>query len=354
MAHDQPAWLLALDAEALRRRCGDLSHLAHASLVSVEDGPQRGARQLHLTNACGLTLEIEVDRACDIGQVRWAGVPIGWTSPSGLQHRAPSHETDNGLGLLRSFSGLLVTCGLDHTGAPATGDAGHFGYPLRKNLVHPLHGKLAESPSRLLGWGVDWAASPPVMWCEALIRQAAVFGEAFELRRRIEVDVAEPTVKVRDQVRNVAFRPSPHQILYHVNFGYPLLSGSAALHLRTANGAVALRHQDPSEGVSETVDEFTLQSDAAGWGHAVLHNPDLDMAAHLSFDRRTLPGFARWLAPEPGTYVTGLEPHNGVESLAGQSAAVQVLPPGQSVNYQLRVSLLSGARAGALTRGGFD
>ena len=141
-----------------------------------------------MSNACGLSLEIEVDRACDIGRVQYNGVPIGWTSPSGLQHPAPAPEAENGLGLLRSFSGFLVTCGLDHIGAPATADASNFGYPLRKNLVHPLHGRISAAPARLLGWGVDWNPERPVLWCDALIRQAAVFGEALELRRRIEVD----------------------------------------------------------------------------------------------------------------------------------------------------------------------
>lgn len=345
-------WLLDLDLEALRRRSGDLSHFACASLVSIEDGPQRGARQVRMSNACGLSLEIEVDRACDIGRVQYNGVPIGWTSPSGLQHPAPSPEAENGLGLLRSFSGFLVTCGLDHIGAPSMADASNFGYPLRKHLTHPLHGRISAAPSRLLGWGVDWHAERPVLWCEALIRQAAVFGEALELRRRIEVDVIEPKISVCDVVRNVSFRPSTHQILYHVNIGYPLLSRNAKLHLETAVDRQVLGHHDPLDECSESVEQFSVRSDAGGWGHALLYSPDIGLAAHLAFDRSTLPGFARWCAGEPGMYVTGLEPHSMCQATdSAKSPTPDVLLPMQSISYRFAIRLLGDERTRDMLRG---
>ena len=335
-----PPWLLGLDINSMRRRCGDLAHFARVVLVSIEDGPQRGARQLHISNACGLTLEVEVDRACDIGRVQYKGIPIGWTSPSGLQHPAPLHESEDGLGLLRSFSGLLVTCGLDHVGAPAIGDASAFGYSLRKRLSYPLHGRIGSAAARLLGWGVEWNRERPVLWCEALVRQAAVFGEALELRRRIEVDVYEPTIAVKDVVSNVCFRPCGHQILYHVNLGYPLLSGNAQLLLETLEGREQLEYGDPRDECSETVENISLRGDANGWAHAQLSSPDAALTFHLAFDKTTLPSFARWCAAEPGTYVTGLEPQSSPSRSTGKDPT-GVLMPGDSVDYQLIMKLRS-------------
>jgi len=48
-----------------------------------------------------------------------------------------------------------------------------------------------------------------VLWAEGVIRQAAVFAEVLELRRKIEVRASERGFMVRDEVVNVGFDPPP-------------------------------------------------------------------------------------------------------------------------------------------------
>src|SRR5882757_2955197 len=134
------------DREMTRRdvsaRAGMLSQFAGVRLMTLGDGVERGVRMLEFRTGSGLRFTVLVDRAMDIGDCEFNGRSIGWHSPAGFRNPA-LHEPEGeaGLGWLRSFSGLLMTCGLDHTLAPAEVSAESYGYPGRKSVRHGLHGR---------------------------------------------------------------------------------------------------------------------------------------------------------------------------------------------------------------------
>ena len=96
------------------------------------------------------------------------------------------------MGFLRNFDGFLVSCGLDH---------------------------IAVAKARLLSYGVDEERGKIV--CGGIVRQASVFGEVLEHRRRITLSIWTSELLVDDAVSNPGFRPAHHAIIYHLNFGYP-------------------------------------------------------------------------------------------------------------------------------------
>ena len=55
----------------------------------------------------------------------------------------------------------------------------------------------------MIGYGERWEGDECVLWAEGVVRQAAVYGEAMELRRRIEAKVGESRFMVHDEVVNV-------------------------------------------------------------------------------------------------------------------------------------------------------
>jgi hypothetical protein len=66
----------------------------------------------------GLEAEIHPDRAMDLGQVTFDGIPGAWMSPAGLTHPAPYEP--RGTEWLGTFGGgLVATCGLDTFGPPS-------------------------------------------------------------------------------------------------------------------------------------------------------------------------------------------------------------------------------------------
>ena len=117
----------ALSRADLVRRFGSTSQVFGVRLSTLGDGSERGVRLLSFRTGSGLSFEVMVDRGMDIGSVEYRGAAVGWHSPTGF--RSPwLHETDaeNGLGWLRSFSGFMNTCGLDHAMGPATESAKHY------------------------------------------------------------------------------------------------------------------------------------------------------------------------------------------------------------------------------------
>ena len=165
----------AFSRHELARRVGDFSQLFGVELLSHSDGRERALRLLRFRTGSGLSFDIMVDRAMDLGRMTLHGVPIGWCSPTGF--RSPwLHEVDaeDGLGWLRSFSGMMNTCGLDHIMGATEDTAEHYCYPDRARVFHPLHGRISYQPARLIGYGERWDGDRCYLFAAGEIRQAAM------------------------------------------------------------------------------------------------------------------------------------------------------------------------------------
>ena len=351
----------------VRSQTGDLSQIACVRLVSLEDGPGRGVRLLEIDNADGLSLRIAVDRGFDVVSANYQGVPIGWQSPVGLQ-RPGLHqpELDGGVGFLRAFNGLLVTCGLDHYGGGEEGSSEHFNYPYRKKTVYPMHGRIGHVPAQLTGYGIDEDGGK--IWCEAIVSQASVFGEVLELRRRIETPLGGDAFQIHDTVVNRGYRPTPHAILYHYNFGYPLLSADSEFlapvlevlwmpHEPKAQD-VGYRYQAaPRDDFVEQVYLHDVAANAAGQTTAALINEKLrdGLAVSITFDKAQLPTLLQWQCLQSGLYALGIEP--GTNYVVGRAASedrgeIIWLAPGDQRSYDTTVRVHDGEDAIAVLRSG--
>src|ERR1044071_8967442 len=104
-----------LSRRQVAERAGMLSQFAGVRLMTLGDGLERGVRMLEFRTGSGLRFTVLVDRAMDIADCEHNGRAVGWHSPSGFKHPGlHEYEGEGGLGWFRSFSGLMVTCGLDH------------------------------------------------------------------------------------------------------------------------------------------------------------------------------------------------------------------------------------------------
>lgn len=334
--------------------------------ITLEDGAERGLRCLDFRTGAGLRFRIVVDRAFDIASAEFEGVPLGWTSPTGLRHPGLHENADeSGLGWLRSFSGLMVTAGLDHTLGPASEPADHYNYPGRSHVGFGLHGRVANLPGRLLGYGEVWDGDRCTLWCEGEVRQAAVFGENLQLVRRIEAVVGDTCLTIRDQVTNLGFSPTPHMLLYHINLGYPLLDAGAE-YLAPVRHTIWAAHEDrletqgvgwriqsaPRAGFGEQVFEHALAADNDGRVASALVNRTLRNGRGLGFVVETrqaeFPCQFQWQNFQEGLYALAIEPstnHAPGRAFAHARDELIWLAHGETRSYSTTLGVLDGVRA---------
>ncbi|MCW8143094.1 aldose 1-epimerase family protein [Agrobacterium tumefaciens] len=330
-----------LSEAQLRERTVDGRGIADIRLVQMEDGPGRGQRLFMIRNGTGIAFEIAVDRGFDISSATWRGINIGWNSANGLPWPPNSVDAEDGVGFYRNLDGFIVTCGLDHIGAARRSDASHFMHKHRKEVFNPLHGRISSQRAQISGYGIDWERERPVIWADAVVRQSSVFGENLVLRRRVSVGVFGDTIRIDDTVENRGFRPTPHALLYHVNFGYPFLDEQTKLSGDLDASFVATFNAEDKQPRDDFVDYFQEVVIASGTAiasicvtNAVLME---GIEAKLRFSPAALPNFGVWRAFQCGVYALALEPMRRRDMIEWPG----VLSPGQVASHWLELQLSS-------------
>lgn len=289
------------------------------------------------------------------------GRSLGWHSPTGLRHPG-LHETEGeqGLAFARSFTGFLVTCGLDHILGPEEVPADSYNYPGKKTVRHVLHGRLTTLPARLTGYGESWAGDRCVLWAEGIVRQSAVFGENLHLHRRIEVDLGGNEIRLSDRVVNEGFLRTPHMFFYHVNLGWPVLEeGSRYLApigdvVWAAHAGDRYRAQNvgyrqtpaPTLDFVEQVWQHEMVADTAGEVPVALVNDRLGLGVEVRTRKDQLPCAYQWQNFQAGSYALGIEPsthHVLGDNAARERGEMIWLGPQDARNYDARFRVLVGA-----------
>lgn len=280
----------------------------YAEELAYTSGPARGSRVIQVRND-KLRFEVLPDRGMGIGLLEYAGVPLSWTSSVGPIHSNRVEHPDDGW--LRTFSGgALVTCGLTQVGRAAEDHGEHLG----------LHGRVANEAAYHVGV-TDERHPDTAVTVRGTMRETRVFGEYLVLTRQIRTELGSRTITVEDSVTNAGYASSPFMILYHMNFGFPLVSPSARIvvpssrtHPFDENARQFVQDWDvptpPKPSIPERVYYHDVLSDAEGHAVAGIVNPELGLGIRLNWSTRSLPRLVQWNMFESGQYTTALEPGN--------------------------------------------
>ena len=235
----------------INERTGALQQVAGVELLEYADGPERGVRVLDFRTGAGLSFRVAVDRGFDLLVRRLSGradrlALADRAAPS--RPRLGRGEPRLGLPALVHRAARDVWSGPRARARDLERGAVHLS-GLHRSRLSAARPNLPDS-ARLLGYGERWRGDGCTLWAEAEIAQMAVFGENLVLTRRIEAELGGASLSVDDRVENRGFRPTPHMLLYHYNFGYPLLDEGAEL-LVPSRAIVHAVHGDlHAQGVS--------------------------------------------------------------------------------------------------------
>ncbi len=285
------------------------------------------------------------DRGLGIWKVMAGDCELGWQSPvHGPVHpRFVPVAEPNGLGWLDGFDELVARCGLVSNGAPDFDAAGR--------LRHGLHGRIANLPAHHLDVTLDEAAGTITL--TGAVDETRFLCHALQMTTSLTVAVDRQRIAWTDTVRNLSERPATMQMLYHVNFGPPLLGpGSelvAAVEEVAPRDAVSTadlphwnRYDAPRAGRGEEVHFMRMRTRPDGKAAALLVAPEGRHGACLEWRADTLPCFTLW-KNEGGLadgYVTGLEPGtNYPNARLHEESQGRVVPlaPGGSVRFDLAI-----------------
>ena len=345
----------------ISERAGMLSQFAGVRLMELSDGVERGIRILEFRTGSGLRFTALVDRALDIADCEFKGQAIGWNSPAGFRHPGlHEYEGEGGLAWARSFSGLLVTCGLDHILFMNEVPADNYVYSPKKTVSHSLHGRVGTIPARLTGYGETWIGDECVLWAEGVVQQSAVFGEDLHLIRRIEADVGGNDIRITDRVVNHGFYKTPHMYCYHINVGHPVLD-EGARYLAPIRDVVWAAHAgadyrkqgvgyrtlpSPKLDFHEQVWQHELGSDDSGKQFVALVNDLAEIGFEVETRKDQFPCLYEWQNFQAGQYALGIEP--STNHVLGNNAARERgemiwLQHGEEKRYDSVFRVLDGA-----------
>lgn len=336
----------------LAQRIGRLEQVAGVRLVTLGDGAERGVRVLEFRTGTGYEFDVLIDRAMDIGRCEFRGRSLAWLAAPGVT--GPWYAEPMGLGWFRAWGGgMLVTCGLDHILLGGVDDASHFHQDVRPAEEYGLHGRIGFIPARLTGYGERWDGDECCLWAEGMVRQAAVFGETLELRRRIEARVGDSHFTVHDEVVNSGFDQTTHMYLYHVNVGWPVVDAGAKYLIPAADGVpvapystTAYRHlTGPVAGAREECYEHDVAGEPGGTVPVAVVNRECGLGVYQVYHRGQFPFHTMWRMLGEGAYAVAMEPTTNRDAGrfdARERAELMFLDPGEERHYDLEVGVLDG------------
>ncbi|MFI5282517.1 MAG: aldose 1-epimerase family protein [Candidatus Dormibacterales bacterium] len=343
----------AMTRRDLMRRVGRLDQVAGVRLATLGDGIERGVRVLEFRTGSGFAFDVLVDRSLDVGRCEFKGRALSWLSPTGVV--GPWYAEPLGLGWFRSWGGgMLVTCGLDHTLLGGVEEAPQYHQLVKPTEEYGLHGRIGFMPARLTGYGERWEGDECILWAEGVVRQAAVYGEAMELRRRIEARVGESRLMVHDEVENVSFDPATHMYLYHVNIGWPVVDAGSEYLIPAPEGVPVAEYPtkqyrtltSPNPAFPEECYEHAVVAEPSGTVPVGIVNRSRGIGAYQVYRKEQFPFHTMWRTLGEGIYGVAMEPTTNRD--AGRFDArsrneLRTLAPGETRKYDIELGVLDGS-----------
>lgn len=335
----------------LQNHVGDMRQVAGIQSATLTGGRAAGVRALEFTVGDGLRFTVLPDRCMDIPYLEYRGVPLVWASRTGIV--SPHDFDDRGRGWLRSFSGgLLATCGLTQVGQPCLDGDEALG----------LHGRIGNTPAEDVSTECMWDGDDYIMRCGGMMREARVFGEDLRLFRQIEVRAGSRTIHLRDRVENRGAHETPFMLLYHCNFGFPLLSPDARAlfadeHVEpkdepSRQGMAELtRYGPPQRDWSEQNYWHDPRTNENGECQAAIVNETVSAGARagvgvaLTWRKDQLKMMVQWKQLGCGDYVTAMEPancHTMGRVWERENGTLEYLAPGEVRHFELSFTILAG------------
>ena len=320
----------------------------------LHGGKQEGVDIITIDNG-RMRIVIVPTRGMSILGVTMGPLRLGWDSPvREVVHPSLIDLHDRGgLGWLDGFNEWLVRCGLEFAGHPGI-DTFRDNTGAESERMLTLHGKIGNIPASEVE--VTVGAEPPYrIAVRGRVNERSFYGAALELTTEISTSAGSHQFEIRDVITNQAAEPQEYEVIYHANYGPPLLEKDAVLsvpirRVQPMNDFAAKSLQGfekvsgPVAGKKEEVFLIEPLSDAEGNTQVLLHNANKTLGCSVKYSVDQLPFLTIWknMALPRSGYVMGIEPgtnypfNRSVERRAGR---LKKLAAGDTAVFKLTYGL---------------
>lgn len=326
----------------------------------LHGGKQEGVDVIRVDND-KLQLLIVPTRGMNIVSVTLGDLRLGWDSPVKeiVNPAFINLSSRGGLGWLEGFNENIVRCGLEYNGHPGTDRfVNNVGDEATMDLT--LHGRIGNIPASEVEVVVDREA-PYRIHVRGRVDERMFYGPKLTIQTDLSTEPGSNTYRIEDVVTNHGPSDQEFELLYHCNYGRPLLEeGSTFLgtikritpfNANAAKGTSTYTEYGPPRlGFIEQVYDMVPLAGKDGHAIAMLQNRNRDRAVSLTWSPAELPYFTLWknTAAEQDGYVTGLEPGTNFpynRRIERQFGRVPRLAPGGTRHVAIDFAVLVGADA---------
>jgi len=330
--------------EELLKRVGDIAQISGISIEELTEGRAKGIQVANIWTGSGLEFSINLSRGMSIGAFRYRGIPFSWISATG--DVAPWYYEPGGEGLDRSYAGgLMHLAGLRQVGAPCKDENEDLG----------LHGRICNIPAEKVYEDGYWDGDEYRIILKGILREVRALGENVVLRRTITTALGGNEITIEDQVINAGQKTTPHMILYHTNFGFPLIDKDSRLMIASKEvtdaftgkpvpNEVYSRFTEPKQDAGQQI-YFHNTHEHDGWSGFILANNNLKVGLQVDYLKKNLPELINWVNLEAGRNVVEVGPANCKcfgRAAERESGTLQFLEPGEVRDYIIKFKVLDG------------
>ncbi|NCB56220.1 MAG: DUF4432 family protein [Gammaproteobacteria bacterium] len=313
----------------------------------LSGGKQEGVDLLIVDNGI-MQITLVPTRGLGIYDVKSGNMRLGWESPV-KEIVNPAYidlESRNGLGWLDGFNEMLVRCGYEWTGHPGVDDDG---------FLKSLHGRAQNTPASNVHVTID-EKPPYAIHVKGQVEERTFKFSDLVTSLELTVIPGDNKFSLKDQLTNNADYENEYQVIYHGNFGTPILEEGAMVSIPAKqispfndyakSGLNTWQtYKGPTKDFDEMVFNIVPLADAKGDSMAVLHNKAGDMGVAVGYNVTQLPVLTLWKNTDTKKqgYVTGIEPGTSYAYSTKYQRPLGLVPkikPGETKTFDLTYTLL--------------
>jgi len=313
---------------------------------TLHGGRQEGVELIEVDQGV-LKLTIIPTRGMSLYKVFSGEIELGWSSPV-KEIVNPAYvelESRGGLGWLDGFNEFLVRCGVEWCGHPG----------MDNGRLLTLHGRVANIPATDVRVTIEEAPPHRIRVGGRVSEQTFKFAD-YELWAEVSTEPGKASFQISDTLTNRSDYEREFQLLYHANFGPPLLEQGARLVAAVkqvaplddyAGKSISTwsEYLGPTKNFGEHVFLLVPFTRPEGTTMVMLKNAAGERGVRVDYETKNLPYFSLWKNTDTMKegYVTGLEPstsypyNRSVERKAGR---VPKLAAGASKSFEVGYQIL--------------